>query len=460
MVFRLYNSGVAVEEDSIFEQQNQPATTEATKGATDDESATTSTASTTTTATAWTITLLILLLGCAASAAFLSIGILSAMGDSQKAFENDVDQVAGRGHSAFREYETAGRWVHQFSMSHKLTTTMVDNMNATESQQLQQEQQPQERFFAANFRLLFRELYESIVAQGLPLHAIQYVPNVTRHQRAAYEAEARNFYQTHYPQIAEHNYTGFSGLVPDAASPNGVSLSAQPPTNFYFPVHFVEPVIDNIHVIDFDIYSEDYPRWAVDTALGTMEPVITGRLRLLQEYDPNPDVYSVLLMHPGMKYSHPSADNDMDQDNDNRSGDVSLIAIRIPSLLEYIARQEHLNDDINDHMPDMKIYVYDSTPDDPTLDEPLFLGGASIVHQGGIALGYLPHAEFSDLLSRDKAHRRGYQTTLTIGRRQWTMVAIAGDGTYPPSITFAMIGGIMIFVAFLCLICPVSNRFL
>ena len=448
MVFRLYTSGEALEEDgdSVLQETKQG---QATAKADDDISVSSrsSDASSSTTRTAkaaWKIALLITLLGCAASAAFLSIGILSARRDSQNNFESDVDQVAGQIHSAFREYETAGRWVHQFCMGHKLLVERAED-NTTNNTKA---------FFSPNFRSLFRELYESIVAQGLPLYAIQYVPNVTHSDRAAYEAEARLFYENNYPEIAE-TYTGFSGLVPDNTSTNGLRLSAQPDQDFYFPVHYVEPVLNNTQVIDFDTYSEDYPRWAVNTALETQEPVITGRLRLLQEYDPDPNIYSVLLIHPGMNFSNSyryANDLNHKRASSGAGGDLSFTAIRIPSLLDYIARQKHNSKDDEDHMPLMTIYLYDSTPDDETLEDPLFLGGAQIDHhhnENDILLEYMLPVEMNDLAAQ--GDNRYYQTILKIGRRQWTLVAISGDGTYPPSITFALIGGIMIIFAFLCL---------
>ena len=454
MVFRLYTSGEALDEDgdSVHIETTTTTTTttkpQATNQADGDvmsissHSSDGSSSNTTRTAkAAWKIALLITLLGCAASAAFLSIGILSARRDSQNNFESDVDQVAGQIHNAFREYETAGRWVHQFCMGHKLL--LVDRAEGNNSSR---------PFFTPNFRSLFRELYESIVAQGLPLYAIQYVPNVTHSDRAAYEAEARLFYENNYPEIAE-TYTGLSGLVPDNTSANGLRLSTQPDQDFYYPVHYVEPIRNNTQVIDFDTYSEDYPRWAVNTALETREPVITGRLRLLQEYDPNPNIYSVLLIHPGMNYSNPYANNgNNDRSSSGAGGDVSFTAIRIPSLLDYIATQEHISKDDENHVSLMTIYLYDSTPEDETLEDPLFLGGAQIDHnhhQNDLLLEYMPPVEMDELTA--EGDNRYYQTILKIGRRQWTLVAISGDGTYPPSITFALIGGIMIIFAFLCL---------
>ncbi|CAB9520292.1 sensor kinase/phosphatase LuxQ [Seminavis robusta] len=412
-----------------------------------------------------TVASVILILGCAATGAFWAIGVLTAIGDSQKAFEQDVERLAHRVYSAFREYETAGLWIQQSSSSHHYEHHFDSNSNNQSSSN----NNNIDSFYAPNFRSYFRELYDAVVAQGLPLYAIQYIPNVTHSERDWYEQEAKQFYKAFYPDLAKH-YNGFSGVATlpkdDPQAVTAYALQPLPPAPFYYPIHFVEPIRGNEQVIDMDIYSMPGSRRIVDLALSKMQSHITGRVRLLQEpTPPDSNVYSVFLVHPGRPSTAP-----YDQSGTHNSrGDVSLLAIRIPELLEFLAQQDHMYESLaQSTLPNMKVYLYDSTLEDNNSNqttEPAFLGAAEF-HCDDVEVEKndddythilpMPEVSYADLSARTDI--RFHTETIVIGQRNWTVACIAGEGTYPSGATLSILAGAMILVGFVCLALWINSQ--
>lgn len=93
----------------------------------------------------------------------------------------------------------------------------------------------------------FRATYEYIMASGLQLESVQCSPNVTHAERAAYEAEARQYYSEHYPSI---DYQGIIGFVNKAESEVDNATEHRQEQDlvivpslerpFYFPVHYLD----------------------------------------------------------------------------------------------------------------------------------------------------------------------------------------------------------------------------
>jgi hypothetical protein len=288
-------------------------------------------------------------------------------------------------------------------------------------------------------RQAFRELYEYLLAQDLEFESVQCSPNVTHEERSAYEDEARAFYTEHYPAV---DYRGIIGFVPDNETAGELVVVPSPPRPFYFPVHYLEPVLPNAPAIELDMYSYPSQKKEIDLAVRTRQAVLSKRLHVVQEIED--DAYSVIIYHPGIY---------LETEPDDHPRDLSLILVRIPSLLARVAEKQEES---------LAVYLYDTTPLN-THGTAEFLGaGAFSVHpvdDGGAAyddhhhagrlhsLELLPEIELDDFRTM-YASAKLYETEVNItSTGTWIVAVVPIDGTYNPYITYVLFGGAMVLAA-------------
>jgi CHASE domain len=214
---------------------------------------------------AWVLTALIVTLGAGTAAAFLAVGITSANRDQDASFDRLGADLVKKVQGALEDYVTAASYIHGRCRHRNFT------------------------------RESFREGYEYLLASGLEFKALQFDPNITHDERYAAEAEAREYYAKHYPQV---DYRGFKGF-------NFVNQTVPEPrinASFYFPIHYMEPIIGNEAAIDLDYAAEGSPQRheTVQYCMENGKPGITDRLRLVQETEEV--AYGVVLMHPYVGY--------------------------------------------------------------------------------------------------------------------------------------------------------------
>ena len=128
------------------------------------------------------IALLICVLGSLATAAFFTLGILSAAATQSEAFSQHTAALVQQVHIAWLDYEVATLWTHQACTANR------DNMTHVQ----------------------FRELYEQIASTGIDVQ-IEFLPFVSHAERPRYEARMRSFLAEYYPYV---EYKGFVGLEP------------------------------------------------------------------------------------------------------------------------------------------------------------------------------------------------------------------------------------------------------
>lgn len=350
---------------------------------------------------------LILLLGACAASAFVAIGVMGAMRDQESLFMRRADDLVGNIQSSWAEYESFGLWIHENCRSVDFVSEVPEKPNRDHGCSREE----------------FRELYEYILSTGTAFQSAQFMPNITHANRAEAEEEARAYYAEHYPEI---NYRGIIGIEP--LPEGGVTTQARDEQPFYFPVHRVEPVEGNEAAIELDIYSSGIQRPTLDKAVSTWKPALTDRLRLVQDADPN--AYSVILHHPGVRTSsvlHKSPRG------------LSLMVIRILDLLNGAAGGPE---------PTM-IYAYDLN-NRKTAGEPSFLGGA-LVSTKKNGNGTLPETSLPDLLANRTYSGFLVEKNIDIADRTWKIVVMQVDGTYKPNVLFIGLGGTFIIVATLLL---------
>ena len=156
----------------------------------------------------WIIVSFIVVLGCATSSAFLAIGVTSAVHEQEDQFERSAADLVSKIESAWEDYVHAASVIHGRCRSRDFS------------------------------RQDFRNLYEYLISDGLEFQAAQFDPNISHAERDYYEQEARDFYREYYPHI---DYKGFKGFNTE----DSPSLEPRWNASFYFPIHYMEPVIGN-----------------------------------------------------------------------------------------------------------------------------------------------------------------------------------------------------------------------
>lgn len=335
------------------------------------------------------ITVLILVLGLVSSAAFLVVGITGAREREVDHFERSAADLVKKIQSEFEQYISAASVIHNRCRSRNFS------------------------------RQDFRDMYEYLIDSRLDLKAVQFAPNVTRDERSVMEAEARAYYSEHYPQVNYRGFEGFENEVPASAEPRSEQ-------DFYFPVHYMEPVQGNEAAIDLDYYSHPSKRRTLSSCLETGKPALTDRLLLV--HAPNAASrcgsvdgrsYGVVLMHPGVN---------LDSHSDVWPRDIASVVICIPNLLLR---------SIHDQGTSTSIYIHDGS--DPS-GKSVFLGGA---RKKDGEIKHLPEIELAEL----NGQRLFLQEHVFSANKNWTVTVVALAGTYEPQIAFVILGTVITLLA-------------
>jgi CHASE1-domain containing sensor protein len=337
------------------------------------------------------VTALILCLGIVTSGAFLSMGITSAQRVQNEQFQRSATDLTKKLQAAWKDYVNAASMIHMRCRGRNFT------------------------------REDFRDMYEYMVAGGLRFRAAQFDPNITHAERPAAEEEARQFYKKYYPSL---NYRGFVGL----ATPNATNVTVRPQADFYFPVHYMEPVEGNERAIDLDYHASGSRKKTVDFCIREGRPGLTDRLKLVQETIEI--AYGVVLMHPGYKLN----DTGTGGVQDMWPKDLASVVVRIPDLLQRSAEDQGEGADV---------YLYDKSD---SSGKTIFLGAASIKpRKGSIAqLTPIPEIGLADLQKSGVFSRL---SDIDAANKIWTVVVVRQEGSFQPAITFVVTGGVLIICA-------------
>lgn len=210
---------------------------------------------------------LIILVGVLGSTAFFSMGIVSLRREQDAFFERRATDITKSIEAAWRQYEVFGLWMQESCFS-PLNETSQDTASGR---------------LGLCSREKFSMLTESMSSIGLDFQAVGMIPQVTRDGRASLEEDSRLYHAKHNPDI---DYNGFVGYHPDNES-GGFAIGPMQEEPIYWPVHYIEPVNGNEAAVDLDLYSHPARRTAIDKLVSEWRPVVTGRIRLAQETEPN-----------------------------------------------------------------------------------------------------------------------------------------------------------------------------
>ena len=332
------------------------------------------------------------MIGIATTAAFLTVGISSACNDQNTQFERSASDLIDKIGGSWDDFMYAASLIHNRCRDRNFT------------------------------RAQFRSLYEYLIADGLQFQAAHFGPNITHDERDAAEEEARAFYAQYYDHIQYRGFVGFN-------VGNETSLQPRWEAPFYFPIHYMEPVLGNEAAIDLDFHASGSRQTAVLYCMKQGKPALTDRLRLVQETEQIS--YGVVLMHPGVNLTAQS---------DVWPRDLASIVVRIPDLIQRGA---------NNQVESSRTYLFDLSD---STGSPLFLGGMQIspskVDDEPPTLTSLPDIQLDELLATSD---RYLAEDITVANKQWTAVVVALPGTYEPDIIFVVLGGCIIWIASLCL---------
>lgn len=349
----------------------------------------------------WCIAFLLVLIGAATCAIFIKYACYIAKEQQVQIFESHAQEFSDQIESAFREYKTAAKWIHESCRNWR-----SDNDGCTRED--------------------FKVLYDYITDGGLDFFLAEWVPNVTHSDRQALEAESTLY----YANDTTIDYRGFLGLSPNPYD-STEEMGLFPRTNqpFYFPIQYLEPYENIGDAVHLDLYSLPYEREAIDLAIETYKPALTKRFEIESQ---DTDGYSVSLIHPGVNLPLPN-----DGSTTTKPQDMALLLIHIRSLLERAAATAKFN---------KAVYLYDDIK--PGYME--YLGGIKMMmndNEGSKPQLTLYDQEviLEDVL--EETDRMHHTSSLPAGQRNWRIVCVSVDDTYRPDNVFANIGGAMILVA-------------
>lgn len=338
----------------------------------------------------FTITSLIIALGLAVSGAFLGLGISSALKAESDAFDRNAIDLVNKIRNAWTDYVNAAAMIHGRCRTREFT------------------------------RKDFRELYEYLIGGGLDFQAAQFDPYIPEDERAYYEDEARIYYAENYPDIHYRGFVGFNYA-------NSTTLEPRNQAPFYYPIHYMEPIIGNIAAIDLDYHASGSRRRTVLYCLNNGQPALTDRLRLVQEKEAV--AYGVVLMHPGYNVSTSGP-------GDRWPLDLASIVIRIPDLLRRSTNKQSQGS---------YVYIYDKS--DSSGATHVFLGGVKIIPSA--SAGSLATLEFQKEtnivdLRGNKLYR---EIDVQIANKVWTIAVAAVNADFQANYVFILVGGCIIVVA-------------
>lgn len=345
------------------------------------------------------IVLMVIFLGFAATAAFLGLGISSARSASQEAFEQSAAVLIQQVEIAWKDYEVAALWTHQACTSH-------------------------EDFAHQEFR----ELYEHLASTGIDAQ-IEWVPKVAHAQRQEMERQSREYYAKEYPGVVD--YKGFVGIEPivvDNVTSGETGLLPRSDADFYYPIHFIEPLGSSGSAIDLDVYTRGSAKLSIDKAMETWKPTLSEPFKLVEETVDHAS--AVFLMHPGTPLS---------TQPDLRPKDLALLVIRIPDLVRRATMTQ---------ATPTSVFLYDTTDSGEEEQNELFLGG--VVLNGGdddSSCKLLPPTSLRKIRSDSRLIR---ERVAPIADREWTIAVVAFPDTYETQTAFVIIGATLLFICSLC----------
>jgi CHASE1-domain containing sensor protein len=332
------------------------------------------------------VTSLIVFLGLATCGGFLGMGIVTAQQVQDEQFARSAIDLIKKMQNAWNDYVNAAAMIHGRCRGRNFT------------------------------REDFRELYEYLTA-GLDFQAAQFDPNITYAERAEAEAEASAFYAEYYPY---YDYQGFIGFETD----NSTELTSRSVQDYYFPIHYMEPVEGNERAIGLDYYASGSRRLTVEFCMEEGLPGLTDRLRLVQETEEVS--YGVVLMHPGYNLT---------TNNDVWPHDLASIVIRIPDLLLRSAENQG---------EESAVYLYDKSD---SSGETIFLGAAQILPRPNFESAQLIPIEEIEFDVMKSQNTDFIESDVEAANKIWTVVVVRQPGTFQPDILFVIIGAVLIFLA-------------
>jgi PAS domain S-box-containing protein len=235
----------------------------------------------------------------------------------------------------------------------------------------------------------FRSFSNSLLAADATALLFSWIPRVPGGERSAYERSVR----------AE----GFPEFALSWRDASGNNIPAPGGQEFYYPVTFIEPFHSNKPAFGFDIGSTDDRLKTIVTARDTGLPAVTTPLKLVQE----PGKYSILIMFPVYK----------------KNADLSTIEARRANFAGFINASYRAEIWMTKALSrlnrrDIEILLY-------TKDE---LGRAQF-------LSFFPSISGAQSIDAAKASNLAsiaadakFRQTITIGDRNWLLVARPGPG--------------------------------
>lgn len=193
---------------------------------------------------------------------------------------------------------------------------------------------------------------------------------------------------------------------------------------------FIEPSDNETSVADYDVYSAPWEMPAIQKAIDTWEPAMTGAFQLVSDSE-SLIGKSVAFYHPGVRLP--------EKFGVEGPRDLSSMVIHIKSLLTRATRFQSES---------MAAYMFDKTGSgDDAFEQPSFLAALKTVvspnNRDDRTTDLLPAVPYRSL----KGSSQYYEEDIRVGGRTWVMVFVPVEGTFEPELKYIGVSGVMIFLA-------------
>ena len=173
--------------------------------------------------------------------------------------------------------------------------------------------------------------YSAPLMQGNPcIKALSWVPKITFEERAGFESQMQTELISNF-------------VITQRDKQNEAFTAKEQP--FYFPVKYIEPILENYNALGYDIYSSDARKAAIHKTIDKGEFLITSRIKLVQDTSG----YSFLGLIP-VFFTSDSLENTAHIEN-------------VRGLISAVFKIERLINDafVHTNDPDIDLVVFDVT---------------------------------------------------------------------------------------------------
>jgi len=238
----------------------------------------------------------------------------------------------------------------------------------------------------------------------------------------AMEEESKLFLETRFPGVEYDGFQEFSNDLSD-----GIVLEQSPVHSTYYPVHYIEPMTENMKLLDVDFGASTNPASVyLHEAIEGEKPTLIVPFSISDVFGSDTGHNAFLILNPGIP---------LRSEGEFQPRDVAALAVGMETFAERLISGIVYRD--------VKIYLYDQ--EYLSEGEATFLIGMDLSKDRLGDEFFLEPESLRSLQSRYGPSIEGEM--LDIPSVQWYLIVLPIDGMHRPNIAPTIVAGVSILVA-------------